>query len=330
MNKTKKYLAIAFIGILLIICIVSAIGIILLKDRPLVLQGQIETTEIQISGKLPGRISHFYVKEGQNVTKGDTLVTISSPEGLAKLSQASAMENVAKYQNNMVDQGSRKQIIDSYLQQWNKTKSDLELATTTYNRISKLYEDGVVTSQRKDETEALFKAATAAERAAYQQYQMVKEGARVQEKESARSMVNAAAGSVAEVNAALADAVLLAPRNGQIGSIYPKVDELIGQGVPIMNLVVLDDVHVVLNVREDLLPKFKMGGKFKANIPAINKKNIVFVVNYMSPLGSYATWKSTKEIGSYDMVTFELHAIPETPVDGLRPGMSVLLNLDKQ
>lgn len=330
MDKTKKYLSFAFLAVLITIAIISAIGIILLRKEPLVLQGQIETTEIQISGKLPGRISRFYVKEGQNVTKGDTLVTISSPEGVAKLSQANALENVAKYQNSMIDEGSRKQIKASYLQLWNKAKSDLELATTTYNRISTLYKDGVVTSQRKDETEAIYKAAIAAERAAYQQYQMVVDGARIQEKESAKSMVKAASGTVAEINATLSDAVLLAPKDGQIASIYPKVDELIGQGVPIMNLVLLDDAYVVLNVREDLMPYFKMQGTFVADIPALNKKNIAFIINYISPLGSYATWKSTKQIGSYDMVTFEVHAIPTTQVEGLRPGMSVLVNLDNQ
>lgn len=330
MDKTKKSLMIAFIVVLIAIVIISVVGVLLLKDKPLVLQGQIETTEIQIAGKLPGRISQFYVVEGQNVNKGDTLVTISSPEGMAKLSQANALESIAKSQSNMVDEGSRKQLINSFLQLWNKSKSDLELATTTYKRISALYQDGVVTSQRKDETEAIYKAAVAAERAAYQQYQMALDGARIQEKQSAKSLVNAAAGTVAEVTATLADAVLLAPQNGQIASIFPKRDELIGQGIPIMNLIVLDDVHVVLNVREDLMPQFKMGGKFKADIPAIDKKDITFVINYINPLGDYATWKSTKEIGSYDMVTFEVHAIPETQVEDLRPGMSVLINVDRK
>ena len=330
MDKSKKYLSIAFISILIIVCIISIVGVLLLKDKPLVLQGQIETTEILISGKLPGRIGQLYVVEGQSVNKGDTLVTINSPEGIAKLNQVSALENVAKSQSNLIDEGSRKQVINSFLQLWNKSKSDLELATTTYKRITTLFDDGVVTSQRKDEAEAIYKAAVAAERAAYQQYQMALDGARVQEKQSAKSLVSAASGSVAEVSATLADAVLLAPQDGQISSIFPKRDELIGQGIPIMNLIVLEDAHVVLNVREDLMPQFKMGGKFKADIPAIDKKDITFVINYINPLGDYATWKSTKETGSYDMVTFEVHALPETPIEDLRPGMSVLVNVDRK
>lgn len=237
---------------------------------------------------------------------------------------------IAAAQNNKIDEGNRKQIIESFLQLWNKSKSDLELATTTHERISTLYKEGVLTSQRKDESEAVYKAAVAAERAAYQQYQMALEGARSQDRASARSLVDVAKGTVNEVSATLKDAVLLAPENGQISTIYPKVGELIGQGMPIMSLVVLEDAHVVLNVREDLLHNFKMGDKFKGDVPALNKKGITFVVNYISPLGSYATWKSTKESGSYDMTTFELHALPESPLEGLRPGMSVLVNLDNK
>lgn len=330
MDKTKKYLIIAFISILAIVTIISVLGMFMLKEKPVILQGQVEATEIRISGKLPGRIDSFYVKEGQTVMKGDTLVTINCPEGFAKLSQANAMESIAAAQNNKIDEGNRKQIIESFLQLWNKSKSDLELATTTHERISTLYKEGVLTSQRKDESEAVYKAAVAAERAAYQQYQMALDGARSQDRASARSLVDVAKGTVNEVSATLKDAVLLAPENGQISTIYPKAGELIGQGMPIMSLVVLEDAHVVLNVREDLLHNFKMGDKFKGDVPALNKKGITFVVNYISPLGSYATWKSTKESGSYDMTTFELHALPESPLEGLRPGMSVLVNLDNK
>ena len=312
------------------VIIISVVGILLLEDKPTILQGQIETTEIRISGKLPGRIDTFLVKEGQNVKIGDTLVIINSPEALAKFEQVNAFESIAKFQNQKIDEGTRKQIVESMLQLWNKAKSDLQLAQTTYNRILSLYKDSVITSQRKDEVEALYKAALAGERAAYQQYQLAVDGAQIQDRESARSLVNAAKGSVNEVQALLQDARLTAPDNGQISNIYPKRGELVGAGMPIMSLVVLDDAYVVLNVREDLLPHFKMNGVFNGSVPALGGESIKFKINYISPLGSYATWRSTKQTGSYDLRTFEIHAVPEPVIEGLRPGMSVLVNLNEQ
>lgn len=121
---------------------------------------------------------------------------------------------------------------------------------------------------------------------------------------------------------------LTAPEDGQIATIFPKCGELVAPGTPIMNLVVMNDVHVVLNVREDLMPQFKMGETFVADVPAIDKKNIEFKIYYISPLGSFATWKSTKQVGSYDLRTFEIHARPTQKIKDLRPGMSVLLTLN--
>ena len=198
-----KLLSRAFIFILVAVVVVSFIGIIRMSHTPVLLQGQIEATEIRISGKLPGRVDTFYVAEGQAVKRGDTLVGISSPEAWAKLQQANAMENVAKFQNEKIDEGTRLQIIRTAEELWNKSKTDLQLAKSTFQRIQALYKDSVVSAQRYDEVEALYQSAIAAERAAHQQYLLAKAGAQKQDKESARSLVDAAQGTVSEVQSVL-------------------------------------------------------------------------------------------------------------------------------
>ena len=177
MNISNKNISIAFIVVLIVTVGVSVIGMSLMSRQPMVLQGQVEATEIRISGKLPGRVDSFLVQEGDWVKAGDTLVVINSPTIEAKYRQVNALEQVAQEQNKKIDAGTRRQIIATALQLWNKTQSDLTLAQTTYQRILTLYKDSVVTSQRKDEVEAMYKAAQAAERAAYQQYQMAVDGA---------------------------------------------------------------------------------------------------------------------------------------------------------
>jgi HlyD family secretion protein len=330
MKITNRSISIAFVIILAITIIVSVAGMLLTRRQPLVLQGQVEATEIRISGKLPGRVDSFLVSEGDWVKAGDTLVVINSPLVEARYRQANAMEQVAQEQNKKIDAGTRRQIIATARQLWNKAQSDLTLAKTTYGRIMTLYKDSVVTSQRKDEVEAMYHAAQAAERAAYEQYQMAADGAQSEDRAAARSLVEAARSGVDEVSALLVDSRLTAPEDGQIATIFPRRGELVAPGTPIMNLVVMSDAHVVLNVREDLMPQFTMGGTFRADVPAIGKKNIEFRIYYISPLGSFATWKSTKQTGSYDMQTFEIHARPTETTEGLRPGMSVLLTMNKQ
>lgn len=103
----------------------------------------------------------------------------------------------------------------------------------------------------------MYKAAQAAERAAYQQYQMAVDGAQSEDRAAARSLVDAARSTVDEVSALLVDSKLIAPEDGQIATIFPKRGELVAPGTPIMNLIVMNDVHAVLNIREDLMPQFK-------------------------------------------------------------------------
>ena len=67
-----------------------------------------------------------------------------------------------------------------------------------------------------------------------------------------------------------------------------------------------------------------MGAEFTAFVPAFNK-DIKMKVYYLKDQGSYAVWKATKANGQYDLKTFEVKARPVDRLDGLRPGMSLIV-----
>ena len=322
-----KILLISFIVILLTILTLSILGILLMNDKDIILQGQIEAEEYNISGLLPGRIEKIYVKKGEMVNKGDTLVHIISQEVIAEYEAQKALENAASLQSDKIDSGSRKELISITKELWDGTKADLKLAKTTYNRIKALYEDNIVSKQRLDEAEAIYKSALAAERAAYYQYQIASEGAQEQDKESARAMAVAAQNNSEVVKALLNDAKLTAPISGEVATISLNEGELTSIGTSIMTILDIDNPYLVLNVREDLLPHFKMGETILCYIPALGLKEVPFIINHISPLGSFATWKATKETGGYDLRTFEIQAVPSSKVYGLRPGMSGLITV---
>lgn len=321
----KKISLIVFTAILLIILLASIVGVAVYKDDETLLQGQIESVEISISGTLPGRVEKYYVEEGQRVEVGDTLVIISSPQAEAKYNQAKALESASLAQNEKVDAGTRIQLINIAKEIWNKAKSDLELAKHTRERMNKLYEEKVISIQRKDEIDALYQSALSEERATYYQYEMAKAGMQEEDKATSYSIVMAAQSTVDEVVSVLKDAALTSPISGEVGAKYLNESELVGVGTPLMKIIMIDECYLVLNIREDMMPNFRMGETIYVDIPAIDSNNIPFKINYISPMGSFATWKSTKEKGSYDLKTFELHAKPTRNIKGLRPGMSVLL-----
>lgn len=329
MKKTSKILFTLFIIILLSILTLSILGIFMMKEKDIVLQGQIEAEEYNISGLLPGRIENIYVKKGDKVDKGDTLLHIISREVNAEYEAQKALENAASLQSEKISSGSRKQLISIAKELWDGTKSDLKLAKTTYNRIKALYEDSIVSLQRRDEVEAIYKSALAAERAAYYQYQIAVEGAQEQDKASAKAMAVAAQNNSEVVKALLNDAKLTSPISGEVATIALNQGELSSIGTPIMTIVDIENTYLVLNVREDLLINFKIGDIISCDIPALGLENVPFNINYISPLGSFATWKATKDTGGYDLRTFEIQAVPTIKINDLRPGMSVLITIRK-
>lgn len=329
-EKKERSLVVGLIALIVIIVVLALIGLFLLKPEPQIIQGQAEATQVRVSGKLPGRVVEFMVEEGQHVLAGDTLVHIHSSLVEAKLSQAEAMETVAKAQNKKVDSGTRVELLNSAYDMWQQAQAGLTIAKKTYERMQSLYKKGVVSEQKRDEAEAAYKAMVATESAAKSQYEMAKVGAQAEDKAAAAAMVAAAQGSVAEVESILSDSYLTAPTDGEISDIFPNVGELVSLGAPIMNVLKLDDMWVSFNVREDLLENLTMGAEVQAIIPALENKEVTLKVFYIRDMGSYAVWRATKVTGQYDAKTFQVKARPVEPVDNLRPGMSVLLKRDKK
>ena len=329
-EKKERSLVVGLIALIVIIVVLALIGLFLLKPEPQIIQGQAEATQVRVSGKLPGRVVEFMVEEGQHVLAGDTLVHIHSSLVEAKLSQAEAMETVAKAQNKKVDSGTRVELLNSAYDMWQQAQAGLTIAKKTYERMQSLYKKGVVSEQKRDEAEAAYKAMVATESAAKSQYEMAKAGAQAEDKSAAAAMVAAAQGSVAEVESILSDSYLTAPTDGEISDIFPNVGELVSLGAPIMNVLKLDDMWVSFNVREDLLENLTMVAEVLAIIPALENKEVTLKVFYIRDMGSYAVWRATKVTGQYDAKTFQVKARPVEPVDNLRPGMSVLLKRDKK
>lgn len=315
----------AFLTLLGVITLVAVVGFFLLRKGPEVIQGQAEVTEYRVSSKVPGRILEFRVKEGERVEAGDTLAILEAPEVAAKMEQAQAAEAAAQAQSEKAIKGARYEQIQAAYEMWQKSKAGVELAEKSYKRVKNLVDQGVMPAQKLDEITAQRDAAIATEKAAKAQYTMAKNGAEREDKIAAVALVNRAKGAVAEVQSYIQETYLIAQTAGEVSEIFPKAGELVGTGAPIMNIAVMDDKWVTFNVREDLLKNLTMGTEFTAFVPALDNKVIRLKVNYMKDLGTYAAWKATKTTGQFDLKTFEVRALPLEKVEGLRPGMSVII-----
>ncbi|MCR5197571.1 MAG: biotin/lipoyl-binding protein [Prevotella sp.] len=323
-KKQHNNILLAILGFATVVVIVALIGFIALDRDPDVMQGQVEVEEYRVSSKVPGRILELRVKEGDYVKAGDTLAILDAPEVRAKMTQAQSAEEAAAALEQKARNGARKEQVQGAFQLLQQAKAGLEIAEKSYQRVQRLFDEGVMSAQKRDEAYAQYKAMEAQCKAAQSQYDMALNGAREEDKLAAAAQVARARGAVQEVNSYIGETVQVAQMAGEVSDIYPKVGELVGTGSPIMTISIMDDMWGTFSIREDQLKDIAIGTELSVYVPAFDK-DIKMKVYYMKDQGSYAIWKATKANGQYDLKTFEVKARPVEAFDGLRPGMSLIL-----
>ncbi len=325
--RKKDRALLAAIGVFAVaMAMIAVLGLVLIQPPKSTTQGQADCDAVRVSGKLPGRVERIYVQEGQVVHRGDTIAKVYSSTADAKLYQAQQMANAASSQTQKVDRGTREEIKQSAYNVWQQAIAAETIAQKTYQRMQTLFEQGVITEQKRDEAKAAADAASAQVKAAKSQYDMAVNGAQREDKAASQSVANAARGTVMEVQSLLEDQYLIAPCDGEVTQVYPQEGELVAMGAPVVSLAKMDDMWVSFSVREEMLKDLPLGKVISVNIPALGLKDVKMKIFYVHDMGTYAIWQATKAYGQYDSKTFEVKARPEAPIENFRPGMSVILN----
>lgn len=315
---------------LLLILLLSLIGFGLWKSyqpQQIELQGRVEAETIYVSTKVPSRIEELYVQEGQVVKQNQPLVRLWSPEVSAKKQQALASLQSALAFQSTATRGSQQENIDSLYANWQALKAQEALANTTLQRSINLFREGVISRQRRDEIQAAATSASQMTEAAYQQYARAKRGSTPEQKSIADAQVEIAKAAVAEANALEAETQLNAPVDGVVSKTYGKVSELIAMGVPVVSII-QNDVWVSLTVREDQYASIYQLKQLQGYIPALDQ-SMLFNIKNIDAEGQFATIKTTRQTGGYDIRSFKVHLVPATPNPNLKVGMSVLFKLNK-
>jgi len=329
-KANKNYnLFIGFVILTLIIILISVVGYFLSKPDDALITGEAESNEYRVSGKVTGRVDSIAVKLGDKVRKGDTLAFIYAPDIQAKMAEAKAVESGASAVAQKALKGARKEEIQGAYEVWQQAVAYESVMKKTFDRIQKLYDHKVVPAQRYDETKAGYDASVAQAKAAKSQYDMAVNGARKEDKEAAIAQQEQAKGALQEVDTYMRDLCLVSPCDGYVTEIYPEPGELVQKGNKIMDITDPNDLWFTFNVREDDMHGMKAGDKVKIQIPFLNNKEVTATLSLINLRDTYATWKATTETKGYDMKTYEVRAVPDSPIDGLRIGISAILESPK-
>lgn len=320
-NQRAARLLLIVVGVLLVIGVVAW----LLRPGELLLQGQIDVTEINVSAKVPGRIENVLVQEGAKVERGQLLATLATPEVRAKAAQATALVDAARALEEKAVIGARPEDINAAKMQWEAAQQAADLARITYERVQRLNDEGVLPTQKRDEAYAQAKATQAQANAAQSIYLKARAGTRPEDLRAAKAKLAEAEGGRAEVEVYLDEREVRAPIGGEISTRVLEPGELAASGAPIVVIADMADMWASFNLREDRLAGVRIGREFDASIPALGNRQTRFRIDLISPLADFATWRSARDLGGFDLKTFEVRARPVEPVENLRPGMSVVL-----
>lgn len=297
------------------------------RPAPDQLQGMVDTDEITIATKAPlSRVEKLLASPGQSVKAGQVLAILSSPEIDARSQQAQGVLTSAEALQTRTTKGLRTEDVASLRAAWQSAQATATLAQKTFTRTNNLFQEGVVSAQRRDEALAARDATAKQAELTRQQYQKALNGATEEERAAAEAQVQIAKAGVAEATSLRGETRLIAPRDGEIAKRMVNGGELVPLAFPAFTLVDLNDLWVTINIREDQFNSLKNGQVITGSIPALNRKAVPFKVDYISPQGDFATWRATRQSRGYDVRSFEVRARPTAKVSGLRPGMSVLFD----
>ncbi|NLD94368.1 MAG: biotin/lipoyl-binding protein [Fibrobacter sp.] len=318
-----------YIGIVLFLIILLSLGVIALhikkkeQTKQGIISGMVEARHIDVASKLPGRIDSLCVQEGDYVTKGQYLAILEGREVSAKVEQARGAMNAAFAKMKMTESGARPQELDAAEKVYLQAKAQYELMEKTFNRVTKLYNDNVISSQERDQAETQYISAREQMNAARIKFELASEGARKEEKAAAQSLYYQAQNVYNEVSIYEEEKMIRSPVSGEVEKILSDPGEIVAAGYPVVTVIDTSDYWVIIQIKETELEMFKKGTELSGIVPALGNKAFNFYVHYMSAMADFATWRPTNQKGEFDIRTFELRLKSKETIENIRPGMTV-------
>ena len=317
-----------FFVVLFIVLTISMTILIRSHNSDLILQGEVDAPNVNLSSKARGRVQVIHVNRGDDVKEGDIVITLDSPELLSQVKAAQAERDQAKAQLELSLHGTREESIRYY-------QALLAQAQATYDNAQKDYERNKAVSSKGFVSQSVLDNSLKARDAAYQQVKSAQanldqalNGDRVEQKQIYQAKLQQAEEQLKQLMIQYDDLQVKSPVNGEVGSIPAEVGELFNATSPLLTVVQLPDAYFVYNIRENILVNIHKGDHVFLTVPALGEEKIEAEIKYIAPMGDFTTKRATRATGDFDLKTFEVRLYPLKPIKNLRVGMSCLWTLE--
>ncbi|MBG3012334.1 HlyD family secretion protein [Proteus faecis] len=323
MKKRAIYL------ILLMLILIALAVLFRAHNQYLLLQGEVDAPEVIVASKAKGRVIERHIERGDDVKKGQLMITLESPELNAQVAALEAAKAQSQAQLDLSLHGTREESIRNLEAVLSQAKVEAANSARDYQRISAVANKGYVSATELDNARRSRDVASQRVRAAQAELDEAKNGDRIELRHKYMAAVQQAEQQLIELKIQQDDLQVKAPVDGEVGPIPAEIGELFNANSPLATLIRIPEAYFVYNLREDILADIRKGDRITITVPALGNKEVEAEIRYIAPMGDYATKRATRATGDFDLKTFEIRLYPVTPIEGLRPGMSALWRWDK-
>lgn len=284
--------------------------------------GQIKpTTYVNVGANVMGRVTHFYVKEGDKVKKGQIVATIENVQQRANVAGQEAAISAAKTDINSYIAAEK--TAEANVE---RSKADLEQKKLDWDRAQGLFKDGIMSRQDFDAKKAAYDTAVAT----VAQMQAQVNQARAQT-ESARGHLQTQVATLRANQDMLEKTIATAPFDGIVTNMPVKEGETVVTGIQntagstLMTLADMSKITAEVKVDETDIVNIKDGQPADVTVDAIPGKVFkghVTLVGDQALLRSTGIATSQSTTGTEEAKDFKVVVTLDQPSDELRPGLS--------
>lgn len=290
------------------------------KGRQLRLMGHIETTETNLSFKVPGIIKKINFQEGEYLKAGEIVAELDDRDLRDEVAAAQARLQAAQAYLARLLAGSRPQEIAAARAAVQQAEADLVNKKLNYERLEGLWARKAVPQARRDDARAAYLVALEALRQARENYSLVREGPRREDIEQARAEVKQLAANLELARTRLSYATLVAPVNGVVLSRPAEPGEVAATGSVVLTTGDLDQVYVQAYIPETELARVRLGQRaevFTDTYPGKSYRGWVAFINNKAEF----TPKTVETFKERVTLVYRTKIRCDNPGHELKPGM---------
>lgn len=292
-------------------------------------KGMVESAdEVEIGSRVAGSIERIGAREGEEVRRGQLLVSLDSGTVMARIDEAAARQREAEANLRELEAGYRPEEVESARARVQRAEEVLRFAEDRFQRQERLYRKEATTLMERNRADEELKVAGQELRDARATLARLSKGERQERVERARAAVVRSSAESNYYRSLLKDYAIVSPIDGVVAERLREPGEAVDVGTPILRLVNPAETRIRAEIEETDVGKVVEGQAAEVTVDAYPGKVYHGKVARVFPVVRKRALKNFDPMASFDINTQKIH-IRLDDFSGLKNGMSVTVKFIK-